>query len=153
MSGEENHLVLRSGNIYIKKNLRKMAEVIIPIPPPKFDGTEKNDVDEWIANYVQVCNANGWNDAKKVELLACYLEGHAAQWYQSRRMAVGAPVTWVQWDGALTTEFRSSNIHKLRTLEQNKMRLGESPEEYYYRTTKLCRQCNVEMVAEIIVHH
>ena len=68
---------------------------------PSFHGGNQDPV-AWLRDFNIASNANGWNAARKLQVVPAYLKGSVATWYQITHNAAN----FVTWDGAnLATDF------------------------------------------------
>src|SRR5688572_12522550 len=99
-------MLLRSGQQLQRNNVNPIPQInremaVHGINPKKFNGTLDENIDEWIAMYDHVTDANHWTDAEKVGRLGCFLEGTACSWYLAQLNLPVPLVTWANWCDAL----------------------------------------------------
>jgi len=92
--------------------------------------------------------ANGWNNARKIQIVPAYLKGAAAVWYQT---VVGNPIN--AWDGAMNNNtfehvfkqrFRTPALVELWSteLDQRQQQPGESVDQYASIIQELYQRIN-----------
>jgi hypothetical protein len=64
------------------------------ITPPRFKGSIEENVEEYLQAFERVSRANGCNEAKKLVVIPCYLEGAALKWDENLEQAQGEALTW-----------------------------------------------------------
>jgi hypothetical protein len=72
----------------------EMTEPRVIITPGRFRGGIEENVMDYIAQFERVARANGWNDAKKLVVIPCYLDGAALKWHENTDKAEGEALTW-----------------------------------------------------------
>jgi hypothetical protein len=78
---------------------------------PAFQG-ENQDPVAWLRDFNLASNANGWNAARKLQVVPAYLKGSVATWYQITNNAVN----FTAWDGANNaTDFSFTFLQRYRT--------------------------------------
>lgn len=111
------------------------------VPPTFRDGTRKS-VEEYLAQYERVAKANGWNDAKKLVILPCYLEGAALTWFENleQQQRPEEDLTWQQVKEGMKEVFQT--IARDEQMEYRlRMRMQgeeETVESYVQDVLNLC---------------
>lgn len=125
------------------------------ITPPKFTGGFGSNVEEYLGQFERVSRANGWNEAKQLVILPCYLEGAALKWYENLEQKLGNGLTWqlvkdnmreafqvVAWDEQLE--------YRLRLRVQGE---DEPVENYVQDITNLCSKVDNNMAEKTKIKH
>ena len=117
------------------------------VPIPTFSGGNQDPV-TWLNEFNLACAANGWNVARKLQVVPAYLKGPAATWYQ---IAAGAPINaWAvaannnNFEHAFLTRFRTPAMVEMwdTELEQRQQQPGESVDEYASSIQELYQRVN-----------
>ncbi|CAB4433280.1 unnamed protein product [Rhizophagus irregularis] len=102
----------------------------------------------WLNEFNLSCAANGWNNARKLQIVPAYLKGAAAVWYQT---VAGNPIN--AWDGAANNNtfehvfkqrFRTPALVELWSteLDQRQQRPDESVDQYASSVQELYQRIN-----------
>lgn len=113
--------------------------------PRTFSGASNDDVEEWILDFEQIGNANGWTNAIKAQKLGLLLTGSAKQWY---RMTFDKPPnSWAEAGDKLRNAFKPEKpeLHFYSKMIERKQELGEGPIQYIVAKSALIDKCNPEI--------
>ncbi|CAG8732477.1 20124_t:CDS:2, partial [Rhizophagus irregularis] len=114
---------------------------------PTFNGGNQDPI-TWLNEFNATATANGWNDARKLQVVPAYLKGPAAVWYQA---AVLAPINaWAaaananNFQHAFLTQFRTAAMVKMwaTELDQRQQQPNESVDEYASSIQELYQRVN-----------
>src|SRR4051794_14794799 len=114
---------------------------------PIFYGGNQDPI-SWLNEFNLACAANGWNNARKIQIVPAYLKGAAAVWYQT---VVGNPIN--AWDGAqnintfehvFRQRFRTPALVELWSteLDQRQQRSSEPVDQYASSVQELYQRIN-----------
>ncbi|CAB4389358.1 unnamed protein product [Rhizophagus irregularis] len=114
---------------------------------PMFYGGNQDPI-AWLNEFNLACAANGWNNARKLQIVPAYLKGAAAVWYQT---VIGNPIN--AWDGAANNNtfehvfkqrFRMPTLVELWSteLDQCQQQPGESVDQYASSVQELYQRIN-----------
>lgn len=126
------------------------------ITPPRFrDGTDKS-VEEYLAQYERVAKANGWDDAKKMVILPCYLEGAALTWFENlEQQQPEEALTWQRVKAGMKEAFQTiARDEQLEYRLRMRMQGEEEPiESYVQDVLNLCIKVDPAMLEGIKIRH
>lgn len=114
---------------------------------PTFNGGNQDPI-TWLNEFNATATANGWNDARKLQVVPAYLKGPAAVWYQA---AVLAPINaWAaaanvnNFEHAFLTRFRTAAMVEMwaTELDQRQQQPNESVDEYASSIQELYQRVN-----------
>ncbi|CAB4375500.1 unnamed protein product [Rhizophagus irregularis] len=114
---------------------------------PTFSGGNQDPI-TWLNEFNATAMANGWNDARKLQVVPAYLKGPAAVWYQA---AVVAPINaWVaaananNFEHAFLTRFQTAAMVEMwaTELDQRQQQPNESVDEYASSIQELYQRVN-----------
>lgn len=134
----------------------EMAEARGPaITPPKFRGSIEENVEEYLQAFERVAKANGWDQAKRLVILPCYLEGAALKWYENMEQAEADALTWELAKRKMKEAFQSiaweeQLEYKLRMRMQGE---EETVESYLQDVLNLCTKLDAGMNERIKIKH
>ncbi len=113
--------------------------------PRSFSGASNDDIEEWILDFEQIGNANGWTDAIKAQKLGLLLTGSAKQWY--RMTFTRPPYSWADASDRLREAFRPERpeLHFYSKMIERKQELGEGTIQYIVAKSALIDKCNPEI--------
>jgi hypothetical protein len=125
------------------------------ITPGRFKGGVEENVEEYLAQFERVSRANGWDHAKKLVVLPCYLEGAALKWYENAEKAVQEPLTWEQVKEGMKTTFQGvAWDEQLEFKLRMRMQGEEEPVEAYVQDViNLCCKIDAGMNERIKMKH
>ncbi|CAB4392219.1 unnamed protein product [Rhizophagus irregularis] len=114
---------------------------------PTFYGGNQDPI-AWLNEFNLACAANGWNNARKLQIVPAYLKGAATVWYQT---VIGNPIN--AWDGAANNNtfehvfkqrFRMPALVELWStkLDQRQQQPGESVDQYASSVQELYQRIN-----------
>jgi hypothetical protein len=114
---------------------------------PTFYGGNQDPI-AWLNEFNLASAANGWNNARKLQIIPAYLKGAAAVWYQT---VVGNPIT--AWAGAMNNNtfeyvfkqrFHTPALVELWSteLDQWQQQPGESVDQYASAIQELYQRIN-----------
>jgi hypothetical protein len=118
---------------------------------PSFYGGNQDPV-AWLDEFTRACNANGIQNARKLEVVPAYLKGAASTWWTTNQaLNNGDPDRIVAWTGNnnntdftsnFPTAFRTQTLVEIWTteLEQRKQRPGEDVDSYAAALQELYRR-------------
>jgi len=121
--------------------------------PPKYSGNGEQTIDEWIAVFNRLAEANQWTPERKSAIIGGYLEGSALIWYSQQLLRVMPPADWQAWETALRQNFALSAEMSYNQLEQRVMTEMETPERYVLDVTRLANLSNPTMPENILIHY
>src|ERR1043165_6309265 len=106
--------------------------------PDNFHGKRNEDGDEWLSTYIKIAVANGWNDAKKLEVVPLYLKDIAGRWYDewaAANLAQGWPGAAPAFVGAFRARFQNEfqmNMYEDQwdSLQQGRKKIEEYVDEF-----------------------
>lgn len=136
--------------------LNDMAEARGPlITPKKFGGGVQENVEEYVAQFERIARANGWDAAKKLVVLPCYLEGAALKWLENLEQAQGAALTWDIVKEKIKEAFQSiAWEEQLEFKLRMRMQGEEEPVEAYLQDVlNLCSKLDPQMVERCKIKH
>ncbi len=114
---------------------------------PTFSGGNQDPV-TWLNEFNFAAAANGWNAARKIQVVPAYLKGGATVWYQT---AVNAPINaWAvaanmnNFEHAFLTRFRTPAMVEMWGIEldQRQQQPGETVDEYALSIQELYQRVN-----------
>jgi hypothetical protein len=119
---------------------------------PSFYGGNQDPI-AWLNEFNLACTANGWNAARKVQVVPAYLKGAAATWYQT---VIGNPIN--AWNAAANNNnfehvfrqrFRTPALVELWSteLDQRQQQPGESVDQYASAIQELYQRINDHVFA------
>jgi hypothetical protein len=112
-----------------------------------FSGGNQDPI-TWLNEFNATATANGWNAARKLQIVPAYLKGPAAVWYQA---AVLAPINaWAaaanvnSFEHAFLTRFRTAAMVEMwaTELDQRQQQPNESVDEYASSIQELYQRVN-----------
>jgi hypothetical protein len=115
---------------------------------PAFHGGNQDPV-AWLRDFNLASTANGWNAARKLQVVPAYLKGSVATWYQ----ITNAATNFVAWDGANNaTDFSFTFLQRYRTpamvemweteLDQRQQQPSETVDQYASAIQDLYQRIN-----------
>jgi hypothetical protein len=117
---------------------------------PCFEGKLMDFPQDFVDFLDRVAVAEGWTDARRIQIAARRLLKTALQWH----IHTGhTHATWASWSGAFTTNF-SPRLHVgewLRLVEERRQKVDESGIEYALDKHKLLRVAPIPLNDEIMV--
>jgi hypothetical protein len=93
-----------------------MAQPIV-VRPTIFNGTQDEDLKEWLEQFKAASVANGWNEAAQLRIVPTYLGGKAARWYRTQ---LAATVTHFSTGLAANNEVNFTEEFEDQFLDQNR---------------------------------
>ena len=66
-------------------NVNQNIQVEVPfrIEPTKFSGAPNDDIHDWFNNFERICIANGFDEAKRLQVLPAFFVDEASRFYSS----------------------------------------------------------------------
>lgn len=125
---------------------------------PYFYGGNQDPV-AWLEDFTRACNANGIQNARKLEVVPAYLKGAASTWWNSNQaLNVGNPGRIVAWTGNnnntdfivnFPNAFRTQTLVEIWTteLEQRRQQPGEDVNTYAAALQELYRRVETNAFA------
>lgn len=113
--------------------------------PPVYNGTEDQDVEDWLAEYEHASAINKWDDPAKLIHVIFYLTDLANLWFTNHQADIP---TWSVFKEAVTSFFGRPAMRKLRAelgLRGRFQRNGESFTSYIEDVISLCRRVDARM--------
>ena len=86
-----------------------MTHVPVLAKPTFFFEKPEEDAEEWLQMFNDIAAANQWNDIRKLQVVAVYLQEAAKRWYDTKR------TTLIRWNGAMLTDFTQVFTEKFVT--------------------------------------
>jgi hypothetical protein len=119
---------------------------------PTFYGGNQDPI-TWLNEFNHACAANGWNAARKLQIVPAYLKGAAAIWWQT---VVNNPIN--AWDGAVNNNtFEHVFLQQFRTpalvemwsteLDQRQQQSNETVDQYASAIRELYQRINTPAFA------
>ena len=130
----ENQLCDILRNINASANFGRRVGVSFPI----FDGSENEDVFEFLDKFKRAATLNGWNDDDLPIGLPLYLKGHASAWFKCLQGA--NEMTFDELSTAMINHFasRATQWRIRQTLSQLRQLQKESVVDYSNNVRNLC---------------
>lgn len=121
--------------------------------PPNFDGTDDNDVEEWLSQYERVSAHNRWDDRMKLNDVEFHLDHLAKKWFHNNAATMA---TWAEFKNRIVEVFGRPAVRKLlaeQRLRTRAQRPGETFTSYIEDVVDLCNRVDSAMAeAEKIKH-
>lgn len=113
--------------------------------PPDFNGTDDNDVEDWLETFERVSTYNRWDDVLKRNNVGFSLTGVAEVWYRNNERRFK---TWPEFKDELVRIFGRPAVRKLRAEQRLRLRaqqVGENFTSYIEDVIDLCRRVDPSM--------
>ncbi|XP_077559273.1 uncharacterized protein LOC144174431 [Haemaphysalis longicornis] len=121
--------------------------------PPFFNGTDEQDVEDWLVTYDRVSAHNNWGDNVKRNNVEFYLTGTAELWYGNHGKRYP---TWSEFKSRFSEHFGRPSVRKLHAeqrLRERAQQPGESFLSYIEEVVDLCRRVSATMSDEDTIKH
>lgn len=113
--------------------------------PPKYNGTDEQDVDDWLAAFERVSTRNNWDNRLKLNNVEYSLTGLAEKWFLNNAARLE---TWPEFKADFQAVFGRPAVRKLRSeqrLRERAQKSGENFISYIEDVVDLCRRIDSAM--------
>lgn len=121
--------------------------------PSIFNGTDDQDVEDWLVSYERVSTHNNWDDRIKLNNVIFYLAGVANLWFRNHEADL---TTWSQFTTSFTEVFGRPAVRKLRAeqrLRERAQQSGENFTSYIEDVVDLCKRVDSAMTEADKIKH
>ena len=113
--------------------------------PPFFDGTDEQDVEDWLSTFEKVGASNKWDDPSKLQYVSFYLKEVASLWFHNHQSEFA---TWGAFKQRIADVFGRPEVRKLRAEQRLRGRAqlqGEGFTSYIEDVLDLCKRLDPSM--------
>uniref|UniRef100_L7LY16 CCHC-type domain-containing protein n=1 Tax=Rhipicephalus pulchellus TaxID=72859 RepID=L7LY16_RHIPC len=121
--------------------------------PPFFDGTDEQDVEDWLSIFEKVGASNKWDDPSKLQYVSFYLKEVASLWFHNHQVEFN---TWSVFKQRIADVFGRPEVRKLRAeqrLRGHARLQGEGFTSYIEDVLDLCKRLNPSMTEADKIKH
>lgn len=115
--------------------------MLFPEKPTTFNGETNESFADWLNDYNQIAESNGWSDTEKLNKVSLYLKGIAKVFYKGK-FGNRLPNSWKEFTEVTQKHFGPvDNITALDKMLSRQMVPGESVHSYIYEKLMLIKEC------------